>query len=295
MLRFDRQTAIVTGAGGGLGRAYARLLAARGAAVVVNDVSAEHAESVVGEIRAAGGQAIASTESVATPEGGAQLVRAAVDEFGSLEILINNAGILRDKVFHKLTPDLLEPVLDVHLKGAFYVTRPAWEHMRERSYGRVINTSSNSGIIGNFGQANYGAAKAGLVGLTRVLAAEGKRFGIHANVIAPAAHTQMTEGLIAEDVAATLVPDAVAPVVAWLAHRDCHVTGEVFSAGGGRVARFFTGLTPGYFSPELTPEQVADNISAIRDPSGYTIPDAPVEEIEQLMSHWARHRQAEES
>jgi NAD(P)-dependent dehydrogenase (short-subunit alcohol dehydrogenase family) len=291
VLRFDGQTAIITGAGGGLGREYALLLAQRGAAVVVNDVSGEHAQRVVAEIVDVGGSAIASTESVATAEGGDRLVKAALAEFGGLEIVVNNAGILRDKAFHNLTPDLLEPVLDVHLRGAFFVTRPAWEHMRERSYGRVINTSSNSGILGNFGQSNYGAAKAGLVGLTRVLATEGRRFNIHANVIAPSAHTAMTEGLLEPDIAAALGPAAVAPVVAWLAHRDCEVSGEVYTAGGGRVARFFTGLTPGYFSPALTPEQVADHVSTIRDPEGYTIPDAPIEEIEQLKAHWALQRE----
>src|SRR3981081_2303241 len=181
-LGFDGKVAITTGAGGGLGRQHALLLASRGAQLVVNDlggsVSGEGgsegpAQSTAKEIEGLGGVAVADTNSVATPEGGEAVVQTAIDAFGRVDIVINNAGILRDKTFHNMTPDLLNPVLDVHLKGAFYVTRPAWIKMREQNYGRVLNTSSNSGILGNFGQSNYGAAKMGLVGFTRVLAAEG--------------------------------------------------------------------------------------------------------------------------
>ena len=186
-LGFDGKVAIVTGAGGGLGRQHALLLASRGARVVVNDLGgsvsgvgadAGPAEAVASEIRSAGGEAVADGHSVSSPEGGEAVVQTALDMFGRVDIVVNNAGILRDKTFHNLTPDLLEPVLDVHLKGAFYVTRPAWIRMREQGYGRVVNTSSNSGILGNFGQSNYGAAKMGLVGFTRVLAAEGAKHNI---------------------------------------------------------------------------------------------------------------------
>lgn len=289
-LGFDGKVAIVTGAGGGLGRQHALLLASRGARVVVNDLGGSvrgdgsdkgPAETVVGEITGLGGEAVADGSSVATPEGGEALVQAAIDAFGRVDIVINNAGILRDKTFQNMTPELLEPVIDVHLKGAFYVTRPAWIKMREQGYGRVVNTSSNSGILGNFGQSNYGAAKMGLVGLTRVLAAEGAKYNIKVNAIAPVARTRMTEELLG-DAASRLDPEAVAPVVVWLAHEDVPVSGEVFSVGGGRVARFFIGMTEGYFDPKLSPEAVRDNFDKIRDPEGYTIPSGPSDDLKAL-------------
>ena len=186
-LRFEGRTAIVTGAGNGLGRGYALLLASRGAKVVVNDLggaadgtgaSAGPAERTVKEIEDLGGTAVANADSVATPEGGQAIVATAIDAFGRVDVVISNAGILRDKAFHNMTPELLDPVLDVHLKGAFNVLRPAWVRMREAGYGRVLVTASNSGILGNFGQSNYGAAKMGLVGLARVLAQEGARHNI---------------------------------------------------------------------------------------------------------------------
>ncbi len=289
-LGFDGKVAIVTGAGGGLGRQHALLLASRGARVVVNDLGGSvrgdgsdkgPAETVLAEITDLGGEAVADGSSVATPEGGESLVNTAIDAFGRVDIVINNAGILRDKTFHNMTPDLLEPVIDVHLKGAFYVTRPAWIKMREQGYGRVVNTSSNSGILGNFGQSNYGAAKMGLVGLTRVLAAEGAKYNIKVNAIAPLARTRMTEDLLG-DAASRLDPEAVAPVVVWLAHEDAPVSGEVFSVGGGRVARFFIGMTEGFFDPKLTVESVRDNFERIRDPEGYTIPGGPGDELKAL-------------
>ncbi len=290
-LGYDNKVAIITGAGGGLGREHALLLAARGARVVVNDLGgsvdgsgsdASAAQAVVDEIEAAGGIAVADHNSVATPEGGEAIVATALEAFERIDIVVNNAGILRDKTFHNLTDDLLTPVIDVHLKGAFYVTRPAWSHMREQSYGRVINTSSNSGILGNFGQANYGAAKMGLVGLTRVMAAEGAKYGIKANAIAPVARTRMTEDILGP-LADKLDPATVAPVVGWLAHEDCPVTGEIYSVGGGRVARFFIGMTEGIASGELTVEEVRDRFDDIRDPSGYTIPSGPGDEFAAMM------------
>ncbi len=190
-IRFDGRVAIVTGAGGGLGREHALLLAARGAKVVVNDLggavdgtggSAGPAERTAKEIEGLGGVAVADSNTVATSEGGRAIVGTALEAFGRVDVVVNNAGILRDKAFHNLTPELLDPVLDVHLKGAFHVTRPAWARMREAGYGRVLLTASNAGILGNFGQANYGAAKMGLVGLARVLAQEGARYGIKAYV-----------------------------------------------------------------------------------------------------------------
>ena len=289
-LGFDGKVAIITGAGGGLGREHALLLASRGALVVVNDLGGAvdgtgsdkgAAERVVDEIKAAGGEAVADTNSVATPEGGAAIVQTAIDTFGRIDIVVNNAGILRDKSFHNLTPELIDPVIDVHLKGAFNVTRAAWPHMREQAYGRVINTSSNSGILGNFGQANYGAAKMGLVGLTRVLAAEGRKYNIFANAIAPVAKTRMTEELFG-DAGDALDPRLVTPIVAFLASEACEVTGEVYSTAGGIVSRFFIGLTPGYYNPELTVEDVRDHLDEIRDPEGYIIPDGPADEIQKI-------------
>ncbi|MGH9120298.1 MAG: SDR family oxidoreductase [Acidimicrobiales bacterium] len=290
-LTFDGKVAIVTGAGGGLGRAHAIELARRGALVVVNDLggsvdgtgsSESAAQKVVDEIREVGGEAIPNFDTVSTPEGGEAIVRAAVDAFGRVDIVINNAGILRDKSFANLTADLVEPVLDVHLKGAFFVTRPAWVHMREQGYGRVVNTASASGIFGNFGQANYGAAKMGLVGLARVLAQEGARHNIKVNAIAPVAKTRMTEDLLGP-AADLLEPELVTPVVIYLAHEDCPVSGEIYSVGGGRVARVFIGETKGYLNKALAAEDVRDHFDQVRDEEGYAVPANNTEEIMLIM------------
>jgi len=290
-LGFDGKVAIITGAGGGLGREHALLLASRGAQVVINDLGgsvsgeggdAGPADRTAKEINDLGGVAVPDTHSVSTPDGGQAIVQTAIDAFGRVDIVINNAGILRDKTFHNMTADLLDPVIDVHLKGAFNVTRPAWIKMREQSYGRVINTSSNSGILGNFGQSNYGAAKMGLVGFTRVLAAEGAKYNIKANAIAPVAKTRMTEELLGP-VGDKLDPSLVSPIVAWLAHADCPVTGEIYSAAGGRIARMFIGLTQGYYSPKLTLEEVRDNFDTIRSEEGYIVPSGPGDELSLLL------------
>ncbi|MBK9179039.1 MAG: SDR family oxidoreductase [Acidimicrobiales bacterium] len=279
-LGYDGKVAIITGAGGGLGRQHALALAARGAQVVVNDLggsvsgeggSTGPAATVVKEIEDLGGVAVPDTNSVATPEGGEALVNTALEAFGRVDIVINNAGILRDKAFHNMEPDLLNPVLDVHLKGAFYVTRPAWVKMREQGYGRIVCTSSAAGIFGNFGQTNYGAAKMGLVGFTNVLAVEGARFNIKANAIAPLALTRMTEDLLGP-LADKLDPGLVTPLVAWLAHEDCPSTGEVYAVGGGRVARVFIAETRGYFNKGLSVEDVRDHWDEIRDETGYSVP-----------------------
>ncbi|NBN88729.1 MAG: SDR family oxidoreductase [Actinobacteria bacterium] len=285
-LGFDGKVAIITGAGGGLGRQHALLLAKRGALVVVNDLGgnidgtggdASAAQKVVDEIKAAGGEAVADHNSVATPEGGAAIVKTAVDTFGRVDIVINNAGILRDKSFHNMSPDLMNPVFDVHLKGAFHVTQPAWVLMREQGYGRIISTSSAAGIFGNFGQTNYGAAKLGLVGFTRVLAVEGAKYNIKANAIAPLALTRMTEDLMGA-LADKLDPSQVSPIVAWLAHEDCPVTGQVYSVGGGRVANVFFGETQGYTKPDHTLEDVRDNWDAIMSQKDYFVPQNLAEE-----------------
>jgi len=281
-LRFDSDVALITGAGRGLGRAHAVELARRGARVVVNDLGgavdgtggeSSPADEVVAEIRAAGGIAIANYDSVATAEGGAAMVAAALAEFGRLDVVVNNAGILRDKSFGKMTAAELDPVIAVHLRGAFNVSIPAWNHMKERGYGRIINTSSGAGLFGNFGQANYGAVKAGLLGLTRVLAVEGKKLGITANVIAPAAFTRMTEGIIG-DLGKLLAPETISPLVAYLANRECPLTGHAFAVGGGHVAAILISETRGITESALTAESVRDRIGEILDPTdAFTPPD----------------------
>jgi NAD(P)-dependent dehydrogenase (short-subunit alcohol dehydrogenase family) len=290
-LSFDGKVAVITGAGGGLGRQHALLLAKRGALVVVNDLggsvdgtgsSESAAQKVVDEITAAGGEAVTNYDSVATPEGGEAIVKKAVDTFGRIDIVINNAGILRDKTFHNMTPDLMNPVLDVHLKGAFHVTRPAWLHMREQGYGRIVSTSSAAGVFGNFGQTNYGAAKMGLVGFTRVLAVEGAKYNIKANAIAPLALTRMTEDIMGP-LGDKLAPELVSPIAAWLAHEDCDVSGEVYSVGGGRVARVFIGETKGFYKSDLSMEDIRDNWKTIRNTDGYFIPSNIGEETAYYM------------
>jgi len=279
-LGYDGKVAIITGAGGGLGRQHALLLASRGALVVINDLGGAvdgtgsdkgAAERVVDEIKALGGEAVADTNSVATPEGGEGIVKSAMEAFGRVDIVVNNAGILRDKAFNNMTEELVAPVLDVHLKGAFNVTRPAWAVMREQGYGRIISTSSAAGIFGNFGQTNYGAAKMGLVGFTRVLAIEGAKYGIKANAIAPLAMTRMTETILGA-FGDKLAPGLVSPIVGYLAHESCEATGRVFSVGGGRVAEVFIAETPGFYKEDLSLEDVADNFGAITARDGYAVP-----------------------
>ncbi|MDP9100560.1 MAG: SDR family NAD(P)-dependent oxidoreductase [Actinomycetota bacterium] len=298
-ISFDGRVAVVTGAGGGLGRTYAIDLAARGCAVVVNDLggsvdgkggSDTAAQRVVDEIKAIGGEAVANYDSVSTPEGGESIVAAAVGTFGKVDIVINNAGILRDKSFLKLEWADLDAVLDVHLRGAFYVSQPAFRVMKENGYGRFIFTASNAGVFGNFGQTNYGAAKSGLVGLSNVLAVEGARAGILSNVICPVAKTRMTEELLG-DFAEHLAPELVTPMVVFLASEACTFTHEVFSAAGGRYARIFTGLAPGWFAgagAKPTAEDILAHLPEIEEQSGYTVPTSVADEITTLVERFAK-------
>jgi NAD(P)-dependent dehydrogenase (short-subunit alcohol dehydrogenase family) len=295
-IRFDNRVAIVTGAGGGLGRTYALDLASRGATVVVNDLggrpdgtgeSRSMADSVVEEIRKNGGEATANYDSVATPQGGESIVRAALDGFGRLDILINNAGILRDKSFAKLPAEDLEIVLDVHLRGAFHVAQPAFRAMKDQGYGRMVFTASAAGIFGNFGQTNYGAAKMGLVGLSNVIALEGQKYNIRSNIVSPIARTRLTEQLLGP-LADTLDPELVTPLVLYLCAEECELTHEVLSAGGGRFSRVFVALTPGWFAGKgarPTAEEVRDQIDQIRDPEGYTIPLSAQDELRSLLQY----------
>lgn len=252
------RVAVVTGAGGGLGRSHALLLAGRGANVIVNDVG-DGAHDVVNEIVDAGGNAVANQASVADADAAAGIVADALEAFGRIDIVINNAGIIRDRSFAKMTLDDLREVLDVHVFGAFHVTMAAWPHLREQGYGRVINTVSGAGLFGNFGQANYATAKMGLVGLTRTLAAEGKKYGITVNAVSPIAASGMTETILPADVLSKIDPEHVSPVVAYLCSEGCTETGVVVVAGGGFVARVAVLQGEGViFDGVATPEEVAE-------------------------------------
>ena len=237
---------VVTGAGGGLGREYALTLAKEGASVVVNDLGgardgtgAGHsmADQVVGEIKAAGGRAVANYDSVADAAGAANIVKTALDEFGKIDGIVSNAGILRDGTFHKMTDEAWDSVLKVHLYGGYNVIRAAWPHFREQSFGRVVVATSTSGLFGNFGQANYSAAKLGLVGLINTLAQEGAKYDIKANALAPIAATRMTEDILPPEVFKKLTPEYVAPVVSYLCTEEVPDSGSIFIVGGGKVQR----------------------------------------------------------
>lgn len=280
MLRFDDKVAIITGAGHGLGRSHALLLAERGAKVVVNDLggaldgsgaSAGPAADVVELIRKNGGEAVANTDNVATPEGARAIVQAAVDAFGKIDIVVNNAGILRDKSLGKMTVEEFDSVLAVHVRGSYLVSQAAYPYMKEQGYGRIVNTSSPAGLFGNFGQANYSTAKMGLVGLTKTLGIEGARSGIKANAIAPIAWTRMTEMLLPAEFEAKFTPERVSALVAYLVHDSCEVSGEVFSVGGGRVARVFVAEGPGWKTDDLTPEAISEHWDTIMTEQPYVL------------------------
>ena len=285
---FENRTVIVTGAGNGLGKAYALELGSRGARVVVNDLGGAvdgsgsgntPADEVVNEIIANGGEAVANYDSVASKEGGESIVQTAIDNFGTVDAVINNAGILRDKSFAKMEEDDLNAIIDVHLKGTFFVCQPAFIQMKEQGYGRFVNVSSPSGLFGNFGQLNYGAAKMGIVGLTNVLAIEGAKYNIKANVIAPNAATRMTEELFGEDMSKLLTVDNITPLVVYLASEQCEITHEIFSAGGGRFARIGISTDVGYFNPAAKAEDIFDNIDEIRDLSNSIYPTSLADEL----------------
>jgi NAD(P)-dependent dehydrogenase (short-subunit alcohol dehydrogenase family) len=279
-LRFDGRVAVITGAGRGLGRAYALLLASRGAKVVVNDngssikgagVDAGPAEEVAREIRAAGGEAVACTDSVSTPDGGGAIIKAALDHYGRIDILIHNAGNVRAASLKDMTQEDFDSVLDVHLRGAFHVVRPAFGHMCKAGYGRVVLTSSIGGLYGNHKVANYGVAKAGMIGLSNVVALEGAAEGVKCNIIVPGAVTRMAEGI---DISAypPMGPELVAPVVGWLAHESCSSTGEMLISIAGRVAKACFAESPGVYRAAWSIEDVAAQIDAIRNTDAPFIP-----------------------
>lgn len=295
-IRFDGKVAIVTGAGGGLGRVYALELAKRGAKVVVNDLggardgsgtgSSTPAQKVVDEIKAGGGEAVPNYDNVATPEGGEDIVKTAIDAFGTVDILINNAGILRDKSFTKMEPENWNAVMDVHLNGAYHVTRPAFAVMREKGYGRIIFTTSAAGLYGNFGQTNYSAAKMGLVGFMNTIKLEGKKYNVKANTVAPLAASRLTEDVLPKELLDKVAPEFVAPMVIYLSSERCDVSGNIYNAGMGCFNRAAVvtgpGTTIGDTETYPTVEDIVDNfgkISSLKDGKEYFELNAAVADI----------------
>ena len=287
-VNFENRTVIVTGAGNGLGKAYALELGSRGAKVVVNDLggsvdgsgsASSPADDVVNEIIKNGGEAIANYDSVATKEGGESIVQSALDNFGTVDAVINNAGILRDKSFANMSEDELSLILDVHLKGTFFVSQPAFKVMKENNYGRIVNVASPSGLFGNFGQSNYGAAKMGIVGLTNVLSIEGAKYNIKVNVIAPTAYTRMTEALLPEDVGKLFSAELVTPMVVYLASEACEPTHEICGVAAGRFARIGIITHNGYVNTSATAEDISENIEEIRTIKDGTYPLSNEDEL----------------
>jgi len=299
-LRFDDRVAVVTGGGRGLGREYALLLASKGAKVVVNDLGssvkgdgadAGPAAEVVREIAALGGTAVASTESVATPEGGKAIIEAALDHFGRIDILIHNAGNVRYGSLEEITQEDFKAVVDVHLMGAFHVVRPAFPVMCKAGYGRVVLTSSIGGFYGTHNVVNYGVSKAGMIGLNNVVAIEGAAKGVKSNIIAPGAVTRMAEGLDISQYP-PMGADLVAPVVGWLAHESCSITGEMLISMAGRVARALVAETEGVYRSSWSIEGVAEHIDAIRDTRKlWILPPAPSGYIDHLERSFEMARQ----
>jgi len=289
-ITFDGRVAVVTGGGGGLGREYALELGRRGARVVVNDLggavdgtgsSTAAADVVVDEIRGNGGEAVPNYDSVSTREGGAAVIQCALDNFGTVDVVINNAGILRDHSFANMTFDEIDAVIDVHLRGAFHVSQPAFVVMKEKGYGRFVHTTSASGLFGNFGQANYGAAKAGIMGLSNVLAIEGAKYNVKSNAVAPIARTRMTEDLLGP-FADMVDPKQVMPMVVYLCSEANEYTHDIFTVGGGRYGRIFIGTNRGWLAGQgvvAEVEQVSEHIEEVRDISQFEVPLSNNEEI----------------
>lgn len=313
-ISLEGDVVVITGAGGGLGRAHALEVARRGASVIVNDTGGAsggepaQADSVVAEIRAAGGEAVASRDSVATPDGGRAIIATAVEHFGAVDAVVHNAGVWRHVPFAEMTPEKLDPVLDVHLRGAFFVIQPAWSAMAARGHGRIVLTSSGAGAFGREEGANYAAAKAGLLGLGRALAIEGEEHGIRANCLLPIApyvrrpraagtsgDTRMSDAAVERfrqaELPSSATPEMVSPMVAYLVSRACEPNGQAYSAGGGHFARVFTGLGSGWSPSDgaaVGAEDIAANIEQIDDLRQFTTPTSAWDELAQLAAKLRR-------
>ena len=300
--RFDGRVAVITGAGRGLGREYALLLGAKGAKVVVNDIGAAMtgdgsspgpASEVAEEIKAAGGEAIACTDSVATPEGGKAIIQAALDHYGRIDILIHNAGNVRYGSLEDIAYEDFKAVVDVHLMGGFHVVRPAFPVMCKAGYGRIVLTSSIGGLYGTHNVVNYGVSKAGMIGLNNIVAIEGADKGVKCNIIAPGAVTRMAEGLDISQYP-PMGPDLVAPVVGWLAHETCSVSGEMLISMAGRVARALIAETEGVYRPSWSIDDVANQIDAIRDTDKlWMLPPVPSGYVDHLQRSFEMARKGE--
>jgi NAD(P)-dependent dehydrogenase (short-subunit alcohol dehydrogenase family) len=295
-IRYDNRVAVVTGSGSGLGRSHAMFLASRGAKIVVNDLggavdgsggSDTAAEKVVAEIKAAGGEAVPNFDSVATPEGASGIIQTALDNYGRIDILINNAGNLRDKSFGKLQPEDFDAVVDVHLSGSAYCTLAAWPHMKEAEYGRIVMTTSAAGLFGNFGQGNYAAAKMGVVGLMNALKHEGRKSNINVNTLAPMALTRMTVDIMSDKIKPLVKPEFVTPIVAWFCAEENTTTGDIVEAGAGYYAKVQVVEGAGVIlggGDIPTPEEIQANYDKIADMSGAL----PYESADDIMRHLFR-------